>query len=274
MKSKFISNILLTFIWVALTGDFSFENYVFGFFLNFHILWLITYKRNHSKYFVIVPKLILLLVTFLYELIKANLEVAYEVITPKLKMTPGIIMVPLDVKSNIGITLLANMISLTPGTLSIDVSNDRKVLFVHAMYIKDREVFIKSIKNGFEKNFGDNVMTLHDYLYYVILPVLILSAILIFWRLLKGPTIADKVIALDLLITTGIGIIGVYCIIYNHSTLLDSALILGLIAFLSTVALSYYLEKERRNDRNNHRYTGNFWSIIRSFCGDRAGANA
>lgn len=153
MKSKFISNILLTFIWVALTGDFSFENYVFGFFLNFHILWLITYKRNHSKYFVIVPKLILLLVTFLYELIKANLEVAYEVITPKLKMTPGIIMVPLDVKSNIGITLLANMISLTPGTLSIDVSNDRKVLFVHAMYIKDREVFIKSIKNGFEKEF-------------------------------------------------------------------------------------------------------------------------
>ncbi len=151
MKSKFISNILLTFIWVALTGDFSFENYVFGFFLNFHILWLITYKRNRSKYFVIVPKLILLLVTFLYELIKANLEVAYEVITPKLKMTPGIIMVPLDVKSNMGITLLANMISLTPGTLSIDVSNDRKVLFVHAMYIKDREVFIKSIKNGFEK---------------------------------------------------------------------------------------------------------------------------
>ena len=151
MKSKFISNILLTFIWVALTGDFSFENYVFGFFLNFHILWLITYRRNQSKYFIIVPKLILLLVTFLYELIKANLEVAYEVITPKLKMTPGIIMVPLDVKSNIGITLLANMISLTPGTLSIDVSNDRKVLFVHAMYIKDREAFIRSIKNGFEK---------------------------------------------------------------------------------------------------------------------------
>lgn len=151
MKNKFLSNILLTFVWVALTGDFSFENYVFGFFLNFHILWLITIKRNRSKYFIIVPKFILLLVTFLYELVKANLEVAYEVITPKLKMTPGIIMVPLDVKSNIGITLLANMISLTPGTLSIDVSNDRKVLFVHAMYIKDREKFIKGIKQGFER---------------------------------------------------------------------------------------------------------------------------
>ncbi len=151
MKNKFLSNILLTFVWVALTGDFSFENYVFGFFLNFHILWLITYGRNKSKYFIIVPKLILLLVTFLYELVKANLEVAYEVITPDLKMTPGIIMVPLDVKSDIAITLLANMISLTPGTLSIDVSNDRRVLFVHAMYIKDRDQFIRGIKNGFER---------------------------------------------------------------------------------------------------------------------------
>ena len=76
---------------------------------------------------------------------------AYEVITPKLNMTPGIVMVPLDVKSDIGITVLANMISLTPGTLSLDVSNDKKVLFVHAMYIKDKEKFIRSIKDGFER---------------------------------------------------------------------------------------------------------------------------
>ena len=74
-----------------------------------------------------------------------------EVITPGFHMRPGIVMVPLDVKSDMGITLLANMISLTPGTLSIDVSNDKKVLFVHAMYIKDREQFIDSVKNGFER---------------------------------------------------------------------------------------------------------------------------
>ena len=151
MKNQFLSNLLLTFVWVALTGDFSVENYIFGFFLNFHILWLISVKRNRSKYFLIVPKVIILLLFFLYELIKANLEVAYEVITPKLNMTPGIVMVPLDVKSDIGITVLANMISLTPGTLSLDVSNDKKVLFVHAMYIKDKEKFIRSIKNGFER---------------------------------------------------------------------------------------------------------------------------
>ncbi|MFV8225558.1 monovalent cation/H+ antiporter complex subunit F [Christiangramia aquimixticola] len=89
-------------------------------------------------------------------------------------------------------------------------------------------------------------MTLFEYLHYVILPILILSAVLIVWRFIKGPSIADKIVALDLLITTGIGIIAIYSIIYNQSTLMDTALILALIAFLSTVALSYYLEKRRR----------------------------
>lgn len=89
-------------------------------------------------------------------------------------------------------------------------------------------------------------MTLFEYLHYIILPVLVISGVLIFWRFLKGPSIADKIISLDLLITTGIGVIGIYSIIYNHSTLLDTALILALIAFLSTVALSFYLEKRKK----------------------------
>ncbi|MDO8967323.1 cation:proton antiporter [Algoriphagus sp.] len=89
---------------------------------------------------------------------------------------------------------------------------------------------------------------IYAYLYYVILPILTLSVILIFYRFLKGPSISDRVIALDLLITTGIGIIAVYSIIVNQSTFLDIAMILALIAFLSTVAFSYYLEKKRNNE--------------------------
>ncbi|MDT0646876.1 monovalent cation/H+ antiporter complex subunit F [Zunongwangia sp. F260] len=89
-------------------------------------------------------------------------------------------------------------------------------------------------------------MTLEDYLYYIILPILMLAIILIFYRFLKGPSIADKIIALDLLITTGIGVISIYTIVTTKSTLLDVAMILALIAFLSTVALSYYLEKRNR----------------------------
>lgn len=91
-------------------------------------------------------------------------------------------------------------------------------------------------------------MTLNDYLYYIILPILSLSAVLVFIRFLLGPSLPDRVVALDLLITVGIGIISVYSILTNQPSILDIALILGLIAFLGTVAFSYYLEKRNKNE--------------------------
>lgn len=89
-------------------------------------------------------------------------------------------------------------------------------------------------------------MTLYDFLYYIILPILSVSVILIVWRFLKGPSIVDRVIALDLIITTGIGFIAAYSIITNQPTFLDIGMILALIAFLGTVAFSYYLEKRNK----------------------------
>jgi len=89
-------------------------------------------------------------------------------------------------------------------------------------------------------------MTLYDFLFYIILPVLSISVILIVIRFLQGPSIVDRVIALDLIITTGIGIIAVYSMITNQPTFLDIAMILALIAFLGTVAFSYYLEKRNK----------------------------
>ena len=57
----------------------------------------------------------------------------------------------LEARTELEITLLANLISLTPGTLVIDVSDDRKVMYIHGMYLEDREKFIESIKDGLEK---------------------------------------------------------------------------------------------------------------------------
>lgn len=87
-------------------------------------------------------------------------------------------------------------------------------------------------------------MSLNDYLFYVILPMLCLAVILVAYRFFKGPSIVDRVIALDLMITIGIGIITIYSIMTGQSTFLDDAMILALIAFLGTVAFSYYLEKK------------------------------
>ncbi len=91
-------------------------------------------------------------------------------------------------------------------------------------------------------------MTLYDFLYYIILPILTLSVVLVFVRFLIGPSLSDRVVALDLLITIGIGIIAVYSIVSDQPTFLDIAMILALIAFLGTVAFSYYLEKREKNE--------------------------
>lgn len=89
-------------------------------------------------------------------------------------------------------------------------------------------------------------MTLIDFLYYFVLPVLSLSVGLIVVRFIQGPSIVDRVIALDLIITTGIGFIAVYSIATNEPDFLDVAMILALIAFLGTVAFSYYILKKHK----------------------------
>lgn len=151
MKVQFLLNLILTIVWVFLTGSLAFANFVFGFLLSFMVLWLISRKQENRKYFVIAPRIIGFFFYFLYELFKANLQVAADVITPKFYMQPGIVAYPLDAKSELEITMLANIISLTPGTLSLDVSDDNSVLYIHAMYVSDKEEFIQGIKNGFER---------------------------------------------------------------------------------------------------------------------------
>jgi multicomponent Na+:H+ antiporter subunit E len=151
MQNKFLFNILLALVWMALTGQFDFVNFVFGFLVSFAALWVIARGNRERGYFSRLPKIIGFLFFFLKELVKANLEVAFDVITPRFYMKPGIVKIELDAESDLEITLLANLITLTPGTLSLDVSDDKKVLYVHAMYIRDRDQFVQNIKQGFEK---------------------------------------------------------------------------------------------------------------------------
>jgi|SRR5690554_416230 multicomponent Na+:H+ antiporter subunit E len=150
-STMFLSNVLLMLMWVILTGDSTFSNFAFGFIFSFLILRLISVDKKNGDYFKLVPKLIAFILFFIYELVVANVQAGYFIITPKSKLRPGIVGVPLDAKTDVEITFLTNLVSLTPGTLSVDVSSDRKVLYVHSIHIADREKFINNIKNGFEK---------------------------------------------------------------------------------------------------------------------------
>jgi multicomponent Na+:H+ antiporter subunit F len=92
-------------------------------------------------------------------------------------------------------------------------------------------------------------MSIYDFLYYIILPVLSISVVMVFIRFIIGPRISDRVLALDLLITIGIGIVAVVSILSGQDTFLDIALIFGIIAFLGTVAFSFYLDKKGKEEQ-------------------------
>jgi len=92
-----------------------------------------------------------LLLLFIRELIMSAVKVAWLVVQPRLNIRPAIIAYPLTVTTDLQITLLANMITLTPGTLSVDVSADRKTLYVHAIDMESKEDLIGSIAAGFER---------------------------------------------------------------------------------------------------------------------------
>ena len=149
--SAFGLNLLLAISWIALTGSFSFPNLVAGFVFGYGALWMIQPLIGRTRYFQRVIAWIKLIVMFHYELIVSSITVLWDILTPKHRAEPAIIEVPLDVKSNAGILLVTNLISLTPGTLSLDVSEDRSTLIVHAMFADDPEQLIRDLKQGMEK---------------------------------------------------------------------------------------------------------------------------
>ncbi|RLC46560.1 MAG: cation:proton antiporter [Candidatus Cloacimonadota bacterium] len=103
---------------------------------------------------------ILYIFQLLWEIIKANIHVAYLVLHPKLPIKPGIVKIRTDLKKDSSLTMLANSITLTPGTLTIDVNKEEGVLYVHWIDIKSIDIdkatdiiggrFEKTIKEIFE----------------------------------------------------------------------------------------------------------------------------
>jgi multicomponent Na+:H+ antiporter subunit E len=149
--TAFLWNILLALAWVAMTAVFEPINFALGFGLGYLILAFAQRFLGPANYFLKVRQVAGFIGFFVRELVLANLRVAYDVITPGYHMRPAIVAVPLDAQTDEEITLLANLLTVTPGSFSLDVSDDRKVLYVHAMYVDDPETFRREIKDGFER---------------------------------------------------------------------------------------------------------------------------
>ncbi|MFC7372713.1 Na+/H+ antiporter subunit E [Fictibacillus iocasae] len=151
MTFQLIINIIIGIVWMFLSENYTFVSFLCGFVVGIFLLYLLNRFIPDSFYFRYVNAILFLIYLFIKELILANIEVLKWVYKPKLDMQPGIIAVPIDLKRNWEITLLANLITLTPGTLSVDISRDQRYIYIHAIDLPDVNDTIMSIKDSFEK---------------------------------------------------------------------------------------------------------------------------
>jgi len=151
--SLLIASALLAALWVLATEETAPFNFLIGFAFGYAILRALKIRLPLAA---VSPrrifKMTILLIYFLKELIIANVTMAYYVLSPLDRVRPAIVGVPIAPNmTDTEISLLANLITLTPGTLSVDVSPDKSTLYIHAMHVTDIESFRRSVRLGFER---------------------------------------------------------------------------------------------------------------------------
>ncbi|MDO5646631.1 Na+/H+ antiporter subunit E [Paracoccus sp. (in: a-proteobacteria)] len=147
----FAINIVLAVAWVALTGANSISGLLTGFLLGLVAMWVVRpLFPNTGTYFRRLYCGLRLIVMFIYELAVSSIAVAKAVVSPGHNYQPALIEVPLTVKTDLQIMLVANFITLTPGTLTLDVSEDRTTLYLHSMFGDDPDGVRDQIRDRFE----------------------------------------------------------------------------------------------------------------------------
>jgi multicomponent Na+:H+ antiporter subunit E len=147
-----LGNLLLALAWVALSGQFTLESLLTGTVLG-HLVLLVLARggvlpvREVSR----VERALALLAYLLWQIVLANFRMALDVVSIRHRMKPGVIRLPLDVATEDEILLLAAMINITPGSVALGVSDDRRVMYVHVMHMHSPDEARREIKEGFER---------------------------------------------------------------------------------------------------------------------------
>ena len=151
MAFQILLNFILAFVWMFLKTSYTPASFFVGYF--FGLLIIYTFRRFFDSRFYLlrVVAVVNLIYIFTRELILSNISVLKVILSPRLNIKPGIFAFPTELEKDWEITVLSNLITLTPGTLVVEVSEDNKILYVHAMNIDDADDAINSIKNTFEK---------------------------------------------------------------------------------------------------------------------------
>ncbi|KKM10825.1 hypothetical protein SY88_12170 [Clostridiales bacterium PH28_bin88] len=150
MLNRAVFNLIVALVWALLKGDVNLVNLVWGYVLGAIALLMFRPIKPVDTLTRKAGAFLVLLAVFLWELLKADWWVLKTVLSPNPKTRSGIIALPLELKSDWGITLLGNMITLTPGTITMEVAPDRKFIYVHVIDIENAEDVKRDIKKAFE----------------------------------------------------------------------------------------------------------------------------
>ncbi len=142
--------VLLFVVWLLLTNSFSVGNFILAALLAWFIPFLVGGLQSETSRVKKPFKAAKYVLILLWDIFVSNLIVAKQVMGPIRSLQPGFVTVPLSLSEPLPITLLASTISLTPGTVSTEVSKDRTVLYVHALNVPDEQALVKQIKQRYE----------------------------------------------------------------------------------------------------------------------------
>lgn len=151
MAFQVLLNLFLAFLWMFLSNNFSASGFVIGYILG--LIAMLAFRRGFKGRFYLGPIIafVFLFFRFLYELVVANIDVLKIILKPKLDIQPGIFAYETELDQPWQITLLSMLITLTPGTLVVDISDDNKTLYIHALHMPEVDEAVASIRDSFEK---------------------------------------------------------------------------------------------------------------------------
>lgn len=151
MAVQIVVNLLVSIVWLLISDSYTLNNFVLGYLFGLILVYLLHRVMPGKFYLIRIYRMIRLVFIFLLELIKANLDVLKIILKPQITNKPGFFVYPTDLKTDWQIVLLANLITLTPGTVVLGISDDRTKIYIHAIDFSTTEEEVEGIKSSLEK---------------------------------------------------------------------------------------------------------------------------
>lgn len=151
MAFQILLNVVIAVTWMFLSVSFKPTTFIVGYILGLLMIWMLRKSFSSRFYMDRVWAFIKLTFLFFKELTLSNISVLMLIIKPKMPIRPAIFAMPTVLEKDWEITLLSSLITLTPGTIVIDISDDNKTLYIHSIDFDNADEAINSIRDTFEK---------------------------------------------------------------------------------------------------------------------------